>query len=88
MASKKKTTAPLQEECAYMYVGPTVHGLIQQNTIYCGTRADILKRLETAIKQKPAIKRLIVRDSDIVKAVNAIRKGEAPYAYAYNKITE
>lgn len=44
----------------YIYLGPTIRGLIQANTIYRGDRAHALAEAKEAIEKYPLIKTLIV----------------------------
>ncbi len=87
MASKKsKAAAKAAEEAVWMYVGPSVRGLIQQYSIYYGTRESVCSRLSAVIEEYPQVRKLIVRDSEVAKAIKMIANGEAPYANAYKQI--
>ena len=44
----------------YIYIGPTIPGLIQANTIYRGSREHALTDAKEAIEKYPLIKTLIV----------------------------
>lgn len=44
----------------YIYLGPTIHGLIQANTIYRGDRAHALEEAQAAVRKYPLVKTLIV----------------------------
>lgn len=52
------------------YVGPTILGLVQQNQIFEGSVEDARAILAAAIKERPAIARLIV-DGDELAAARA-----------------
>ena len=45
--------------CAY--IGPTIIGVIQNGTIYNGTRNEVIKSLATVIKKYPLVQTLIVQ---------------------------
>ena len=45
-----------------VYIGPTIRGVIQSNTIYPGSKQDVEKRLEEAIEKYPLIAKLISND--------------------------
>lgn len=67
MASTDSATAPTNKAKAggppsgfYIYLGPTIRGLIQANTIYRGDRAHALAEAKEAIEKYPLIKTLIV----------------------------
>lgn len=44
--------------CAY--IGPTIIGVIQNGTIYNGTKSEVIKRLATVINKYPLVQTLIV----------------------------
>ena len=44
----------------FVYIGPTIRGVIQKGTVYVGTRADVEATLEMAIGKHPRIKNLLV----------------------------
>lgn len=44
----------------YIYLGPTIRGLIQTTTIYRGDRDHALKEAQPAIQKYPLIKTLII----------------------------
>ena len=67
MASTDSATAPTNKAKAggppsgfYIYIGPTIPGLIQANTIYRGSREHALTDAKEAIEKYPLIKTLIV----------------------------
>ena len=43
--SRKKPVVKTEEKAIYMYIGPSIRGVIQQGTIYEGTMDEILTKL-------------------------------------------
>lgn len=92
-ASAEKSAAPKIESkpdgCAagfYCYIGPNLTGLIQNGAIFRGTRADVLKAADDAIKKQPLVKTLIVSGDELAEArLKVKRKGNAMNAN-YEKI--
>ena len=48
-----------------VYLGPSITGVIQNGTVYCGTKAKVLTKLETVIKKYPLVSSLIVPDKTL-----------------------
>lgn len=72
----------------YIYLGPTIRGLIQANTIYRGNRAFTLAKAKKAIEKYPLIKTLIVAGDYLPAARLKIKTpGNALYAN-YVKLVE
>ena len=44
----------------FVYIGPSIRGVIQKGTVYTGTRADVEAALDMAIGKYPRIKTLLV----------------------------
>ena len=44
----------------YIYIGPTIRGVIQNGTIYRGTRAEAMEKAASAIEKYKLVKTLIV----------------------------
>lgn len=49
----------------YAYIGPSIRGVIQRNTLFTGTRAEIEESLDWQIQKFPRIKKLIVGGSTL-----------------------
>lgn len=45
-----------------VYIGPSIRGVIQSNTIYPGTKQEVQKHLADAIERYPLIAKLISTD--------------------------
>lgn len=79
----KKTA---QKEGVYVYIGPTIKGVIQQGSIYRGTRSGVLAKLSAVTEKYPKITRLIVADSEIMSAKQKIAAGGNPLSLAYRAL--
>lgn len=85
MTSKRKS-AKAEKKGVYVYLGPSIRGVIQNGSIYCGTRTQILETLKTAVESHPMIERLIVEDVDIMAAKEKINKGDNLLSIAYKRL--
>lgn len=86
MMSKEEMTAveeetPKEKIKNYIYVGPTLKTLgVKESTIYRGTKEDVYKHLENAIKTKPLIKNFIVSAEEASEIIMKVKtKGNAFY---------
>lgn len=50
----------------YVYLGPTIRGVIQKGAIYPGSRQEVLAALERAIQKYPRIRNLLVSGEELV----------------------
>lgn len=78
--------AQVKSSCGFSaYVGPTLLGTIQHNTLYPCGKAEALKRPEVvaAVKKRPAIARLIVSGDELAEAGKKIKIKGAPLYQAY-----
>lgn len=57
--TKEKKAAPKKETGFFVYLGPSIRGVIQTATIYEGTRAEVEEFLAGPIERYPRIKRLL-----------------------------
>jgi len=63
-----KTSAVGPTELGFcVYLGPTIHGVIQSGMICSGTRADAEKFLASAIEKYPLIAKLVVTDKTLAE---------------------
>lgn len=88
MSSKKNnnnTIAPVERR-VYIYLGPSIRGVIITGSIYTGDRKQVLEKLKPAIEMYPKIEKLVVADNEIAAAKEKIRtSGNSLYA-AYNAL--
>lgn len=86
VAPKPKAPAAKQPQAAfYMYIGPSIRGLISKNAIY--PRKD-LKRLDDALAKHPDIKHLLIPDNQLGAARIAIKKPDSFLAVVYDRLAE
>ncbi len=79
-----------REARIWVYLGPSIRGVVTNGKIFSGTKSDVVKLLENGIKAYPQIERLIVADKDVARARNdlvAKRGVYIPYAALVGKIT-
>lgn len=68
MAAPKTAQAAGCPAGFYCYIGPTLAGLVQNGTIYRGTRAAALHAAAPAIEKHPLVKTLIVSGDELPAA--------------------
>lgn len=74
------TKAADEEAPFFIYLGPTIQGVIQNATIYKGTRREVEKYLEREIKKYPRIRVLIISGNRVVEdRDNVTRPGTRLY---------
>lgn len=81
----KKTA---EKDGVFIYLGPSIRGVIQKGSIYRGTRASVLSSLAFAIEKYPKIERLIVADNEIVSAKQKIAVGGNSLSNAYRALSD
>ena len=84
-----KKEAPKEEASFFMYLGPTILGVIQSASIYTGTRKGVEKLLSDAIEKYPRIKALLVSDKTIAEdRINVNKPGTRLYAEYHRLVNE
>lgn len=76
------------EPCVFVYLGPTIRGVITNGGIFTGTKPEILKRFEKGVEKFPQIRRLIIADRNLAKAREMLANGEGAISVAYKKLAE
>lgn len=67
----------------FVYIGPSLRGVISYGTIYTGKRSEVIARLSGVISAYPQIERLIVEDNEVAAARKKIKAGASLLAAAY-----
>lgn len=80
----KKTAV---KDGVFIYLGPSIRGVIQKGSIYRGTRESVLSSIAFAIEKYPQIERLIVADNAIVSAKQKIAVGGNSLSNAYRALS-
>lgn len=58
----------VSESRIWVYLGPSIHGIVTNGSIHKGSRSEILKKFEGGIEKYPKIERLIVADRNVAEA--------------------
>lgn len=78
---KTKLKAP----CGFCaYLGPSIRGVVQNGTIYEGTRETVLSFLSDQIEKYPRIAKLIIPGDELPEAREKI-KSKGNYLYEENR---
>ena len=84
--------APKQHEVNqsgfYIYIGPNIRGLIQNGTIYRGTRAEAQAKAAPAIEKFKAVKSLIVSGDALPVARLKLKEPGNAFSVNYRKLTD
>ena len=86
MTIKKSKSSAVDDSGVFVYIGPSIKGIIQNGSIFKGSQNDILNKLAPAIEKYPKIKRLIVRDVDLAESREKINNGGNGLSAAYNAL--
>ncbi len=70
----------------YVYLGPSIRGVIQKGTVFHGAKGEIVKRFSSS-EMLPDIEKLIVPDKELISVKSKIEKGGNPYSYAYRRLS-
>ena len=81
-------TPPLAAENpgVFVYLGPSIRGVITNGGIYTGTRSEILSRFSDAVGKYPDIARLIIEDKNVAKTRERLSRGEGAVSIAYKQL--
>lgn len=70
----------------WVYVGPSIRGIVTNGGIYHGTKSEVLSGLPDGWQKYPQIERLIVSDKSLAKAREQIRQSKGGITVAYNAV--
>ena len=70
MSEKKGKKTTIQQNTVSndgfcVYIGPSITGVIQNGTVYRGTKAKVLTKLEAVVERYPLVKSLVVTDKTL-----------------------
>ena len=83
---EKKAEAPKKAEGFFVYLGPSIRGVIQTATIFTGSREEVEEFLAGPIERYPRISRLLVSGDTLPEdRVKVKTPGNGLYA-AYMKL--
>ena len=84
-----KKEAPKKEASFFMYLGPTIQGVIQNASIFTGTRKKVEKLLADQIGKYPRIKTLLISGETIAEdRINVIKPGTRLYVEYHRLVNE
>lgn len=87
--SKAKTANPdATGDGVFVYIGPSILGLIQTGTVYTGTREHALKEAGRAIAKNPLIQTLIVPGSTLAVDRQKVRTPGTALYNNYQRIVK
>lgn len=76
----------IERRGVWVYVGPSIRGIVTNGGIYRGTKSEVLSGLPGGWQKYPQIERLIVSDKSLAKAREQIRQGKGGITVAYNAV--
>ena len=83
---------PPEAERVYVYVGPSLRGIVNNGRIFKGTRENILSGIKAnaeavgMAKKFPKISRMLVADTEVAHAKEQLAKGGNGLSEAYKAI--
>lgn len=85
---KKKYVEPVltEQKEVFVYLGPSIRGVIQNGTIYQCTKDELTKTLDFAISAYPDIAPLVVKADEVMATKNNITNGVGRAARAYRAL--
>ena len=87
--TETKKEAPKKAASFFMYLGPTIQGVIQSASIYAGTKAEVEKKLANAIEKAPRIRNLLISGETIAEdRINVTKPGTRLYAEYHRLVNE
>lgn len=72
----------------YIYIGPTIRGVIQNGAIYRGTRAEAVEKAASAIEKYKLVKSLIVSGDALPVARLRLKEPGNAFYVNYRKLSK
>ena len=92
MASTKKkgtaSTPSRPKPNVFVYVGPSLRGIITNGSIYFGTIQEVKDCLRLVIERFPDVERLLVPDTEVAEARAKIENGKGLISRAYMNLSQ
>ncbi len=76
----------LPEARIWVYIGPSIRGIVTNGSIHRGTRDEVLNELAVGIEKFPKIERFIIADRDLAKARERLRNGKGALSVEYDAL--
>lgn len=90
-STKKKGTASTPSRSkpdVYVYIGPSLRGIITNGAIFFGTLEDVKDSLRPVIEKFPDVERMLVSDTEIAEARAKIENGKGFISRAYMNLLQ
>ncbi len=85
MTSKKQKDL-VSKDGIYVYIGPSIRGIVQNGSIFRGTREDVEEKLASVIERYPQIKRMLIKDTELAEAREKIKTSGNGLNATYNAL--
>ncbi len=85
----EQTSSPksaVKTDGVFVYIGPSIRGVIQNGSIYRGSKSEVLKKLAPAVEKYPKIANLVIKDADLADAREKITKGGNSLSVSYKAL--
>ncbi len=84
------TDAPKTDDTkgVFVYIGPSIRGVITNGRVFKGTKTQILERLSGGIEKYPLIAKFIFRDKDVAAAREKLSDKKGSVHVAYNRLLD
>ena len=86
MSIKKNTNSVKDNDGVFVYIGPSIRGVIQNGSIFRGSRKNVLSKLAAVAEKYPKVTRLLVKDTEVAEAREKIKNGGNGLSNAYNSL--
>lgn len=83
----KQSEQAAEEARVWVYIGPTVRGIVTNGAVLSGTRSAVLAGLPCGYKNYPQIERLIVSPKDLINAKKQLAEKKGGITKAYEAVT-
>ena len=77
---------PKEVKGIYVYIGPSIRGLIINGSIRKGTKTSIFEGLGNRAEKYPLIKKLLIIDTELSKARQKLSSGDNAISIAYQTL--
>ncbi len=72
----------------FVYLGPTIRGIVTNGMIIFGTKADVFERLSGGLEKYPLIAKLVFRDKNVAAAREKISNKTGSVYVAYKRLED
>ncbi len=88
MSKKEKTNVPTVSETdkVYIYIGPSIRGLIISGSIFRGTKKQVVSMLSGVFEKYPKAERLLVPSEELAEARKKVKLEGNSLSNAYRTL--